>query len=101
MLEGKRCSLILSFPFAMLKWRVNWVTEGLLPVPQGFEHFDFGRVKEWLNYDEADDEELDLGDNDNLMQFSTRREQLHTFLVECAGQIPLKSTSFNIVTLRI
>lgn len=56
-------------------------------MPQGFEHFDFGRVKEWLNYDEADDEELDLGDNDNLMQFSTRREQLHTFLVECAGQI--------------
>ncbi len=47
--------------------------------------------EELLNFDEADDAEVDLGENNDLMQptlqSSTRREQLHTFMVECTGQM--------------
>lgn len=46
---------------------------------------------EWHNYDEEDDEELDLGENSPLMQpalqCNIRREQLRTFVVEQAGCI--------------
>jgi hypothetical protein len=46
---------------------------------------------EWHNYNGADDEELDLGENYPIMQptlqSNIRREQLSTFVVEQTGCI--------------